>query len=227
MYYGVTIDGIAIFFGGLLGLLLNKGIPEHLEKSVMNAVAVSAIFIGVQGMGSGENTILIILAMVFGVVIGEVLGIDNKVNFLADKLSDKMAYVNSESTFSEGLITGFLLMGVGALSIMGPLESGLTGTHDIMMTNAVIDGVTSIILASSLGIGVMFSAVPVFLSKAITVIFAGSLNTLMTDVMINDINAIGGILVMLIGLNLLEVTDLKIMNFIPAIFIPIALFFLY
>lgn len=227
MFYGVMMDGLAIFFGGLLGLLFNKGIPDHLEKSVMKAVAVSAIYIGVRGMSSGENTILIILAMVFGVIIGEVFSIDHKINFVAHKISEKMASVNSESTFSEGLITGCLLMGVGALSIMGPLESGLTGTHDIMMTNAVIDGVTSIILASSLGIGVMFSAIPIFLSKAAVVIFAGSLNTLLTDGMINDINAIGGILVMLIGLNLLEVTDLKIINFVPAIFIPIALFFLY
>ena len=227
MFFGVIMDGLAIFFGGLLGLLFNKGIPEHLEKAVMKAVAVSAIYIGVRGMDSGENTILIILAMVLGVVIGEVLGIDDKINRLADKLAAKIASKNSDSTFAEGLITGSLIMGVGALSIMGPLESGLTGTHDIMMTNAVIDAFTSIILASSLGIGVVFSAIPIFISKAIVVIFAGSLNMLLTDVMINDINAIGGILVMLIGLNLLEITDIKIMNFVPAIFVPMLLFFLY
>ena len=227
MFFGVIMDGLAIFFGGLLGLLFNKGIPEHLEKAVMKAVAVSAIYIGVRGMDSGENTILIILAMVLGVVIGEVLGVDDKINRLADKLAAKIASKNSDSTFAEGLITGSLIMGVGALSIMGPLESGLTGAHDIMMTNAVIDAFTSIILASSLGIGVVFSAIPIFISKAIVVIFAGSLNMLLTDVMINDINAIGGILVMLIGLNLLEITDIKIMNFVPAIFVPMLLFFLY
>lgn len=227
MFFGVIMDGLAIFFGGLLGLLFNKGIPEHLEKAVMKAVAVSAIYIGVRSMSSGENTIYIILAMVLGVVIGEVLSIDDKINRFADKLAEKFTSKNSDSTFAEGLITGSLIMGVGALSIMGPLESGLTGTHDIMMTNAVIDAFTSIILASSLGIGVVFSAIPIFLSKATVVIFAGSLNVLLTDVMINDINAIGGILVMLIGLNLLEVTDLKIMNYVPAIFVPILLFFLY
>lgn len=227
MFFGVIVDGLAIFFGGLLGLLFNKGIPDHLEKAVMKAVAISAIYIGVRGMDSGENTILIILAMVLGVVIGEVFSIDDKINRFADKLADKISRKNSDSTFAEGLITGSLIMGVGALSIMGPLESGLTGTHDIMMTNAVIDAFTSIILASSLGIGVVFSAIPIFLSKATVVLFAGSLNALLTDVMINDINAIGGILVMLIGLNLLEVTDLKIMNFVPAIFVPMLLFFLY
>ena len=227
MFFGVITDGLAIFFGGLLGLLFNKGIPDHLEKAVMKAVAISAIYIGVRGMDSGENTILIILSMVLGVVIGEVLSIDDRINRFADKLADKIARKNSDSTFAEGLITGSLIMGVGALSIMGPLESGLTGTHDIMMTNAVIDAFTSIILASSLGIGVVFSAIPIFLSKATVVVFAGSLNVLLTDIMINDINAIGGILVMLIGLNLLEITDLKIMNFVPAIFVPMLLFFLY
>lgn len=227
MFFGVITDGLAIFFGGLLGLLFKKGIPNRFEKAVMKAVSISAIYIGVRGMDSGENTILIILAMVLGVVIGEIFSIDDKVNRFADKLADKFTRKNKESTFAEGLITGSLIMGVGALSIMGPLESGLTGTHDIMMTNAVIDAFTSIILASSLGVGVVFSAIPIFLSKASVVIFAGSLNALLTDVMINDINAIGGILVMLIGLNLLEVTDLKILNFLPAIFIPLLLFFLY
>lgn len=227
MFFGVITDGLAIFFGGLLGLLFNKSFPDHLEKAVMKAVAISAIYIGVRGMDSGENTILIILSMVLGVVIGEVLSIDDRINRFADKLAKKIARKNSDSTFAEGLITGTLIMGVGALSIMGPLESGLTGTHDIMMTNAVIDAFTSIILASSLGIGVVFSAIPIFLSKATVVVFAGSLNVLLTDVMINDINAIGGILVMLIGLNLLEVTDFKIMNFVPAIFVPMLLFFLY
>lgn len=227
MFFGVITDGLAIFFGGLLGLLFNKSFPDHLEKAVMKAVAISAIYIGVRGMDSGENTILIILSMVLGVVIGEVLSIDDRINRFADKLAKKIARKNSDSTFAEGLITGTLIMGVGALSIMGPLESGLTGTHDIMMTNAVIDAFTSIILASSLGIGVVFSAIPIFLSKATVVVFAGSLNVLLTDIMINDINAIGGILVMLIGLNLLEVTDFKIMNFVPAIFVPMLLFFLY
>lgn len=227
MFFGVMMDGLAIFFGGLIGLLFNKGIPEQLEKAIMKAVAFSAIYIGIRGMSTGENTIFIILAMVLGVLIGELLQIDDKINRLANRVAKRITRKNSDSTFAEGFITGSLIMGVGALSIMGPIESGLTGTHGIMMTNAVIDGFTSIVLASSLGIGVVFSAIPVFLYEAMIVIFAGNLNTLLTEVMINDINAIGSILVLMIGLNLLDIIEIKVMNFVPAIFIPMILFFLY
>lgn len=227
MFFGVIVDGLAIFFGGLLGMLFNKGISERIESAMMKAIAVSAIYIGIRGMSTGENTILIILSMVFGVLIGEWMNIDDKVNHLAKMVSNKLSKNNEASSFSEGFITGSLIMGVGALSILGPIESGLTGRHTIMMTNAVIDGVTSILLASSLGIGVVFSSIPVFLYKALIVIFAGNLHTLLTDNIINDMNAIGSILVLMIGLNLIDLTDFKVMNFVPAIFLPIVFFFLY
>ena len=227
MFLGVIYDGLAIFFGGILGLLFNKGISERVEKSIMKAIAISAIYIAIRGMSSGENTIFIILSMVIGTIIGELLYIDDRINRFADRLASKLAKEDGTSTFSEGLITGSLIMGVGALSIIGPIESGLTGNHTIMFTNAVIDGITSIVLASSLGIGVVFSAFPVFIYEALIVIFAGNLNAFLTEVMINDMNAIGSLLVLIIGLNLLEITDIKVMNFVPALFVPMALFFLY
>lgn len=227
MFLGVMIDGLAIFFGGLIGLLLNKGISARIETAIMKAIAVSAIYIGIRGMSTGENTIFIILSMVFGVLMGEWINIDDKINRLANKASQKLSTDDGPSTFAEGFITGSLIMGVGALSIIGPIESGLTGNHSIMLTNAVIDGISSIVLASSLGIGVVFSSFLVFIYEAIIVIFAGNLNAILTDVMINDMNAIGSILVLMIGLNLIDVTDFKVMNYVPAIFVPILLFFLY
>lgn len=227
MFLGVIVDGLAILLGGILGLFFNKGISKRFENAIMKAIAISAIYIGIRGMSSGENTILIILSMVFGVIIGESLNVDSKINALASSLAAKLSAKKGKSKFSEGFITGSLIMGVGALSIVGPIESGLTGNHTIMMTNAVMDGVTSIVLASSLGVGVAFSSIVVFIYEAVIVVFAGNLDTLLTSVMINDVNAIGSLLVLIIGLNLLEVTDIKVMNFVPAIFIPMFLFFLY
>lgn len=227
MFFGVIVDGLSIFLGGLLGMLFNKGISKRIETAIMKAIAVSAIYIGISGMSSGENTMIIILSMVFGVLIGEWINIDEKINRLADRVTDKLSNDEGPSTFAEGFITGSLMMGVGALSILGPLQSGLTGTHTIMYTNAVIDGVTAILLASSLGLGVAFSSFLVFAYKAIIVLFAGQLDVILTEVMINDMGAIGGLLVLMIGLNLLEMTDFKVMNFVPAIFVPMAFFFLY
>ena len=162
-----------------------------------------------------------------GGVIGELIHLDDNVNRLAHWIAEKIPNRNNDSTFSEGFITGTLMMCVGALSIVGPIQSGLTGTHTILYTNAVMDGVTSIVLAASLGIGVIFSGFIVFGYEAAIVIFAGSLNTLLTDPMINDINAVGSTLVLAIGLNLLDLTDLKVMNYVPTLFVPIFLFVLY
>ncbi len=148
-------------------------------------------------------------------------------NRLTHFLASKVPTQDKDSTFSEGFITGTLMMCVGALSIVGPIESGLTGNHTILFTNAVMDGFTSIILASSLGVGVLFSGFLVFIYEAAIVIFSGSLNTLLTTPMIDDINAIGSILVLAIGLNMLRLTDIKVMNFVPALFIPMIVFFLY
>lgn len=227
MFTGVIIDTLAIFLGSTIGLFINKGISKKVEDAIMKALALSAIFIGITGMMSGENTIFVILALVLGVIIGEFMNLDKNVHRLTRFLASKLPKQAHDSTFSEGFITGTLMMCVGALSIVGPIESGLTGNHTILYTNAVMDGFTSLILASSLGIGVLFSGFLVFAYEATIVVFAGSLNTLLTDVMINDISAIGSILVLVIGLNMLNLTDIKVMNFVPAIFIPILFFFLY
>lgn len=227
MFLGVIVDALAIFTGGTFGLFINKGIPKKIEQAIMKALALSAIYIGITGMMTGENTIFIIVAMVLGVIIGELIHLDEMVTNMTKTIAHKLPIKNKSSTFSEGFITGSLIMGVGALSIVGPIESGLTGNHTIMFTNAVMDGISSLILASSLGIGVVFSGVLVFIYEALIVVFAGGLNTLLTSVMINDINAIGSILVLAIGLNMLEITDIKVMNYVPALFIPMFLFFLY
>ncbi len=227
MFTGVIADTLAIFLGGAIGLFIHKGIPEKVEQAIMKALALSAIYIGITGMTSGENTIFIILSLVIGVVIGEFIQLDGNVNRLTHFLASKVPTQDKDSTFSEGFITGTLMMCVGALSIVGPIESGLTGNHTILFTNAVMDGFTSIILASSLGVGVLFSGFLVFIYEAAIVIFSGSLNALLTTPMIDDINAIGSILVLAIGLNMLRLTDIKVMNFVPALFIPMVVFFLY
>ena len=227
MFTGVIADTLAIFLGGTIGLFIHQGIPEKVEQAIMKALALSAIYIGITGMTSGENTIFIILALVVGVVIGEFINLDDNVHRFTHFLASKIPTQDKNTTFSEGFITGSLMMCVGALSIVGPIESGLSGDHTILFTNAIMDGFTSIILASSLGIGVLFSGFLVFVYEAAIVVFSGSLNTILTTPMIDDINAIGSILVLAIGLNMLKLTDIKVMNFVPALFIPIIVFFLY
>lgn len=227
MFTGVIADLFAIVGGGLIGVLINKGISPKIEAAIMNALAFSAIYIGIRSMETGENTIIIILSMVLGGIVGELINLDEKITLSARYLASKLPMNAESSTFSEGFITGSLIMGVGALSIVGPIESGLTGNHTIMFTNAVMDGVTSIMLASSLGVGVIFSGFLVFFYEALIVIFANGLNALLTNPMINDMNAVGSILILMIGLNMIKLTEIKVMNYVPALFIPILFFLLY
>ncbi len=227
MYFGVIVDTIAILLGGFMGLLIKKGIPDRIEETIMKAIALSAIFIGITGMSAVENTIFIILSMVFGGIIGEILNLEENVHRVANSFASKLQSDQSSSKLAIGFVTGALMMTVGPLSIIGPMESGLTGNHTILYTNAVMDGITSIVLASSLGLGVLFSSIVVFVYEATIVLFASGLNTFLTDAIIYDISAVGSILILVLGLNILKITDIKVMNFIPALFIPVALFFLY
>ena len=227
MYFGVIVDTLAIFLGGAIGLLIQKGLPKRIEETIMKAIGLSAIFIGITGMASVENTIFIVLAMVFGGIIGESLNLDKNVNRLANSFASKLQTNKNSSRLAVGFVTGALMMSVGPLSIIGPIESGLTGDHTILYTNAVLDGISSLVLTSSLGLGVILSGFVVFIYEALIVMFASCLNSFLTDAMILDMSTIGAILILVLGLNILKITDIKVMNFVPALFIPIALFFLY
>ena len=227
MFFGVIINTLAIVLGGTFGLFVNKGIPLRIEKALMRALALSAIYIGITGMMSGENTIYIILSLVVGAAVGEVIDFDDKIHKLGTSLEYRFPSKNGSSSISKGFVVSSLIMAVGAMSIVGPLESGLTGNHTILLTKALMDGITSIILASSLGIGVIFSGVLVFLYQGAITLFASALDIILTDAMINDINAVGSILILALGLNILEVTKLKVMNFVPAIAIPLLFFLFY
>ncbi|MCC5895986.1 MAG: DUF554 domain-containing protein [Alkalibacterium sp.] len=227
MFFGVIINALAIFIGGTIGLFVNKGIPLKIEKALMKALALSAIYIGITGMMSGENTIYIILSLVIGAAIGEIIDLDKRIHQMGASLEHRFPSKNGSAPISKGFVMGSLIMAVGAMSIVGPLESGLTGNHTILLTKALMDGITSIILASSLGAGVIFSGALVFLYQGAITLFASGLDVILTDVMINDINAVGSILILALGLNILEVAKLKVMNFVPAIAIPLLFFLFY
>lgn len=227
MFFGVIINTLAIFAGSIIGLFVNKGIPVHIEKALMKALALSAIYIGVTGLSTGENTIYIILSMVIGVTIGELIDLDKRITQMGNKLESRFPGKNGSASVSKGFVLSSLIMAVGAMSIVGPLESGLTGTHTILLTKSVMDGLTSIILASSMGIGVFFSGILVFIYQGAITLFASGLDSILTDPMINDINAIGSLIILALGFNLLEATKIKVMNFVPAIFIPLLFFLFY
>ncbi|MBO5733837.1 MAG: DUF554 domain-containing protein [Clostridia bacterium] len=221
---GTLVNIVTVIVGSGLGLLLRKGIPQRLTDSVMKAVALCVIYIGIDGCLVGNKTLVAIVSLALGALIGELLRLDDRINSLGEKIEKKVSKNNSgESTIAKGFVTASLLFCVGAMAIVGSLESGINGNHEILFSKSLLDLITSFILATTLGIGVMFSAAFVFVYQGAITVLAQFVGAYLNSVVIAEMTCVGSILIIALGLNMLGVTKLKIMNYIPSIFLPILL----
>lgn len=217
---GTIVNVIAITLGSVVGLLLTTRLRKDIAKSIQDAMSLAVIVIGVMSAVKMTMPLLVVISLAVGTLVGELIGIDNGLNKFAKKVDARF----SGGNFSKGFITASLVYCVGAMAIYGSIESGLSGNHETLYIKSTLDGVTSIIFASSLGIGVLFSAIPVFLYQGGITLLASLLSPLLSDAVIINMSAIGGILIIGIGLNILGVTKIKLANMIPALFIPIIYF---
>lgn len=214
----VLVNFAAIVLGSLAGLLFKKGIPEKVSGGVMAAVGLVVSYIGISGSLEGNNTIVLIVSLVLGTIIGSAIDIDDKLNRLGRFIENKMKKPGEKSTLAEGFVTGSLLFCIGAMAVVGSLDAGLNGNNTIIYTKSVIDMISSCMLASTLGIGVMFSAVSVGLYQGALVLMAGLLQNVLTDeAVIAEITCAGSLMILALGLNLLKITKLKVANFLPAL----------
>ena len=216
---GTVVNAIAIIIGGLIGTFIRNGLKENYKKTLMNGVGLTVIIIGIMGAIKSENMILIIISIVLGSIIGEAIGIEKKLDSIGNSLEEKLGQGNSN--LSKGFVTASLVYCVGAMAIVGSLESGLLGNHDTLFAKSVLDGISSIIFASTLGIGVVFSSILVFIYQGIIILLASSLRNLLTPDVILEMSAVGGILIMGIGINILEIKKIEVGNMSPSIFIPL------
>lgn len=216
---GTVVNAIAIIIGGLIGTFIRNGLKENYKKTLMNGVGLTVIIIGIMGAIKSENMILIIISIVLGSIIGEAIGIERKLDSIGNSLEEKLGQGNSN--LSKGFVTASLVYCVGAMAIVGSLESGLLGNHDTLFAKSVLDGISSIIFASTLGIGVVFSSILVFIYQGIIILLASSLRNLLTPDVILEMSAVGGILIMGIGINILEIKKIEVGNMSPSIFIPL------
>ena len=218
---GSLVNSAAIILGGSIGLALKKGLSDRIASAVMNALALCVLYIGVSGILKGENILNTILSMVFGTLVGEWIDLDKKINQLGDEIESRVSSENKEHSVSNGFVTASLLFCVGAMAIVGALQSGLTGNHDTLFAKSLIDGIAAIVMASSLGIGVLLSAGLILVYEGGITLFANVLAPLLTDSVINEMTCVGSLLIVGLALNMLKLTNLKIMNYAPAVFFPI------
>ncbi|NLY66824.1 MAG: DUF554 domain-containing protein [Tissierellia bacterium] len=221
---GTIVNSTTIIIGTILGVLLNKGIKEEYKSTIMDGVSLAVILIGIMGALDTENVILMIISLVVGSIIGEAVKIEKKLDNLGNTLEKKLG--KGDSNFSKGFVTASLVFCVGAMAIVGALESGLRGNHSTLFAKSVLDGISSIIFASTLGIGVGFSAATVLLYQGSITLLASSAKELLTPEVINEMSAVGGLLIAAIGINLLGLRKIKVGNMLPAIFIPLLYFLL-
>lgn len=218
---GTIVNGICIVIGSLLGKLLHK-IPERVKGTVMYAIGLAVIVLGLQMGLKSEHFLIVILSLVFGAVIGEMTMIEEKLNKLGNWL-EKRVGSNEQGNISEGFVTATLIFVIGAMAIIGALDSGIRGDHNVLYTKAIIDGFTALILTTTLGIGVIFSAIPVFLYQGLIAIFATQIDRVIPDALMNsfivEMTSTGGIMIVAIGLNIAGITKIRVANLLPGILV--------
>lgn len=226
---GTIVNTGAIILGSLLGYTFKNFIPEKYSESMLKGIALAVIIIGIKLGLQGNNLILLIISILIGTLIGEILGIEDKLEKIGEKLENKFSNSNSNSndSLARGFVTCTLIYCIGSMAIVGSIQSGLTGNHEILYTKSILDGITSITMASTLGIGVLLSSVSVFIYQGAITLLAGALKSILTEVTVNEMTAVGGVLIMAIGLNFLDIKRIKVGNMLPAVFIPIIYFLIF
>ena len=236
---GTIVNSAAIVAGSIAGLLLGKFIPERFSDAMEKGAALCVLYIGVDGMLAGENTLVAILSISIGAILGRRVSRDlvrsgAKKGFVSAVFTElppalcqlverKFGGKGSKTSLSDGFVTASLLFCVGAMAIMGALDSGLTGDHSTLYAKALLDGIISVVYASTLGIGVALSAIPIFLYQGAIALGASFLAPYLTEAVILEMKCVGSILILGLSLNMLGLTKIKVMNYVPAVFLPILL----
>lgn len=214
---GVLVNVITVIIGSCVGLLLKKGIPEKVSSAAMTGLGACTLYIGISGSLCGENVLILIASIVLGVITGTLLSIDGAINRLAEKAEAKFKKDGQKISIAEGLVTATLLFCVGSMTVTGSIQAGLTGDNTLLFTKATLDLVSSAMLASTLGIGVLLAAATVFVIQGSLVLLAGLIAPLMSTGAINEMTCAGSILIMIIGTNMMGMTKIKVADFLPAI----------
>ena len=220
---GTFVNAAAVILGGSIGLLLKKGIPKRVSDTVMKVLGLGNMYLGITGMIEGGMTLVIFLSIAIGAMIGEGIDLDGKLSRFCNWIESKFKKDGETISIAEGMISATLLFCVGAMSIVGSLESGLTGNHDMIFTKSLMDGIAAVLFSSSFGIGVLFSSVLLVIYQGSIVLLSSFVAPFLSDVVVTQMSCIGGVLLIGLAINMLEIGKVKVMNYVPAIFLPILL----
>lgn len=218
---GTIVNAIAIAVGGVIGSAIKTGIPSRMKESVVYGLGLVVLFLGFKNAQETLNPLIMIGSIVVGAIVGEALDIDALLQKLAKHLEKLVG--GRGGNVSEAFVTTTLIYCVGAMAITGAMQSGLTGDHSVLYAKSMLDGISGLFFAASLGIGVALSAIPVFVYQGIITVAASSLSGIMTAAMTAEMTAVGGLLIIAIGLNILGITKIRVANLLPGIAVALLL----
>ena len=219
---GTVVNALAIILGGLIGLLVRGAIADRYKTGVMHAIGLAVIMIGLRAARSSDAIVITIISMAAGTLVGEWLAIEKRLEQLGGWAEQRLA--SAGDGFARGFVTASLLYCVGSMAVVGALESGLKGDHQTLMAKSMLDGITSVVLSSTFGLGVMFAALPVFLYQGGITLSAVWVKPYLSTDLVSQVTGVGGLLILAIGINILELRRLRVGNMLPAIFMPLVMF---
>lgn len=230
---GTIINCGTILVGSIIGLLIKGGLPKRMEETIFSALGLSTMFIGLGGALSGlmsvsaggvldtQYTMGLVLSLVLGAILGEALDIETRLDHLGEWIKSKMPAKLAGRTFVDGFVTASMLFCVGAMAVVGSLEDGLNGDYSILLAKSLLDGISSVLFAASLGIGVAVSILPLAIYQGGITLLAQFVKPYMTDTLIMQMSCVGSVLIFAIGANMIFGKKVKVGNLLPAILFPI------
>lgn len=221
---GTIVNVITVLAGGSIGLLLNKKLPDRFIKIFFQVVGLFTLFLGFWMALKTTYVLHLVMALISGALIGEGLKLEHRLENLSNKLKTKLKFKNEK--FTEGAVTAFLLYCMGSLTILGAIEEGIGESPRLLMIKSLMDGVSSIALASGLGIGVLFSAIPLLIYQGGITLLAMGFGEFFPELYVTELSAVGGILLIGLGINILEIKKIRVMNMLPALVLIIVFLWL-
>lgn len=217
-FSGVLVNVATVIIGSVVGLLLKKQIPERLTSAVMTTIGLCTVAIGITGVIKGQNQLVMIISLVVGTIVGTLIDLDGKLAKIGDKLQKKSKNAeNEKSTFSQGFVTASLLFCVGAMTIVGSMNAGISGDNQMLYTKSVLDLISSVMLGASLGIGVLCSSVFVLVFQGGLVALSMALGSFLNDFAVAELICAGSVMITALGLNLIGITKIKVANLLPGL----------
>ncbi len=222
---GTLVNAAAVIVGGSLGLVLKKNMPQRITTIYFQAVGLFTLAIGITMVIKMEDILIVVGSMALGSLIGEWLNLEEKTEILSEFLKIKLRIGNEK--FSEGLITAFLLFCIGSMTIVGAIDEGIRGSHELLFTKSLMDFFSAILLASAFGVGVVFSSLPLLIFQGSITLVAMWASSFFTPSIIQGLTSVGGILLIGLGINILEIKKLRVMNMLPSLLIVVILLWLF